>query len=207
VLDWWHSLTVVNRAFFSAAAFFSVFFLWQMIAAMLGLAGDHDVDAGDADSGFDGHDGHTDSFDADAEVDSTATMVAFKLMSLRAIITFCMLFTWGTALYLSQEVPLAKAMGISSLWGLAGMICIALLLTMLMKLAETGTKRIATAVGNQGTVYLDIPPEGQGEIRVTVSGVVSFVKARSVDGAPLNAGTPIVVDKILDESTVVVKKA
>jgi hypothetical protein len=207
VLDWWHNLSAINRAFFSAASFFSVFFLWQMLAALFGLGADHDVDAdgADVDSGFDGHDGHVGHFDADADADSTATMVAFKLISLRAIITFCTLFCWGTALYLSQGEPLSKSMAISSLWGLGGMASIAVLLSLLPKLADTGTKRIATAVGNQGSVYLDIPENGQGEVRVNVSGVVSFVKARSVDGSAIKAGTPVTVEKVLDESTVTVK--
>jgi hypothetical protein len=207
--SWWQSLTPINRAFFSAAAFCSVFFIWQMLAALIGLGSDDGMDdvsdGGDIDSDMDVHDGHVDHFEAGAETDSTATVVAFKLVSIRAIITFCTLFTWGTALYLNQGESLTKAMGISAIWGLAGMACIALLLSLLPKLADTGTKRIATSLGNKGTVYLDIPANGQGEIRVAVSGVVSFVKARSSDKSAIKAGTPVVVKQIIDESTVEVE--
>ena len=204
--DWWNSLDSVNRAFFSAAAFFSVFFIWQMLAALMGL-GDHDsagdMHDGDFDAGS--HDGHMDDFEADAAHDSTATVVAFKLLSIRAIITFFTLFTWGSALYLSQGVPLGKAMGISSLWGLAGMASIALLLAILPKMTDTGTRRIETALGREATVYLDIPENGRGEIRVDVSGVVSYVKCRSADGTAIKAGTPVKVEQIIDSSTVMVK--
>ena len=207
--SWWHSLTPINRAFFSAAAFFSVFFIWQMLAALIGLGSDDGMDdvsdGGDIDTDMDVHDGHVDHFEAGAETDSTATVVAFKLVSIRAIITFCTLFTWGCALYLNRGESLTKAMGISAIWGLAGMVCIALLLSLLPKLAHTGTKRIATALGNKGTVYLDIPAGGQGEVRVAVSGVVSFVKARSSDSSAIKAGTPVVVKQIIDESTVEVE--
>lgn len=201
MMDWWNSLTGVNRAFFSVAAFFSVFFIWQLLAAFLGL-GDDDgcddcTDAGDADV-----DGHGDAFEHGADVDSTATVVAFKLLSVRAIITFCTLFSWGCALYLNRGDSMSRAMTVSTIWGLAGMLCVALLLYMLPKLAHTGTRRIASAVGAQGTVYLDIPKGGTGEVRVSVSNVISYVKARGAGGRALKTGTVVIVKRALDETTV-----
>jgi len=197
MMNWWHSLTGVNRAFFSVAAFFSVFFIWQLLAAFLGLGNDDCGDAGNVDV-----DGHGDAFEHGADVDSTATVVAFKLLSVRAIITFCTLFSWGCALYLNRGDSLTRAMGVSTIWGIAGMICVGLLLYMLPKLAHTGTRRIASAVGAQGTVYLDIPKGGTGEVRVAVSNVISCVKARAPGGKALKTGTVIVVKRALDETTV-----
>ena len=205
--NWWQTLSPVNQAFFSAASFFSVIFLWQMVAALMGL-GDHDADAGggDADVSSDLHDGQVEHLEAGGGGhDSTATMVAFKLLSLRAIITFCTLFSWGSALYLNEGLSLGKSMGYASLWGMAGMLSIAFLLSLLPKLTDSGNRQIGTAVGQTGTVYLDIPADGQGEVRVTVSGRVSYVKARSADDAPLKAGTPVTVTKALDNATVIVK--
>ncbi len=200
---WWDSLTAVNRGFFCAAAFFSVFFLWQLIAALIGLdegGGDDVADGTDFDT-----DADVDDFEAGADADSSATVVAFKLLSIRAMVTFFTLFTWGTALYLSRGQGLARAMGISSIWGLAGMGSVALLLSLLPKLAHTGTKRIASSLGAHGTVYLDIPTGGQGEVRVAVSGVISFVKARAHGGGELKAGTPVIVKRIIDQTTVEVE--
>jgi len=197
---WWDGLTQINRAFFCAAAFFSIFFLWQMIAAILGLddeSGEDAADAGDVELDTD-----IDDFEAGADVDSTATVVAFKLLSIRAIITFCTLFSWGSALYLSRGQTLVHAIGVSVVWGLAGMGSVALLLWMLPKLAHTGTKRIASALGAKGSVYLDIPEGSQGEVRVAVSGVISFVKARAPGGKALKAGTPVVVTRMLDKTTI-----
>jgi hypothetical protein len=204
--EWWHNLTPINRGFFCVAAFFSVFFLWQMLAALFGLGdedgGDDVSDSGDVDADMDTD---VDDFDGGADTDSTATVVAFKLLSIRAIITFCTLFSWGSALYLSRGDSLARAMGVSSIWGLAGMGSVALLLSLLPKLAHTGTKRIASALDAQGTVYLDIPAGGQGEVRVAVSAVISFVKAREVSGVALKAGTRVIVKRIIDETTVEVE--
>ncbi len=200
--EWWHNLSSINRGFFCAAAFFSVFFLWQMLAALLGLGdddgGDDISDSGDVDSDMD-------DFDSGADTDSSATIVAFKLLSIRAIITFCTLFSWGSALYLNQGDGLTRSMGISAIWGLAGMASVALVLSLLPKLAHTGTKRISSSLGAEGTVYLDIPEGGLGEIRVSVSNVISYVKARDVSGKALKTGTPVVVRRIVDQTTVAVE--
>ncbi|MBT3293715.1 MAG: hypothetical protein HN919_00165 [Verrucomicrobia bacterium] len=190
---WWDGLTTINRGFFCAAAFFSVFFLWQLIAAMIGLDDDSGDDVGDG--------AGADEFDADAD----GTVVAFRLLSIRAIVTFCTLFTWGSALYLSRGEALGRAMGISTIWGLAGMASVAVLLSLLPKLAHTGTKRIASTLGAHGTVYLDIPEAGQGEVRIAVSDVISFVKARTHSGVAITSGTPVVVTRILGPATVEVE--
>ena len=98
--EWWDAMSSLNRAFYCSATFFSVFFIWQMLAALLGLAGD-DADV-DADTDLDAHgpDCSSHDFEQGADTDSSATLVAFKLLSIRAIITFCTLFSWGSALYL-----------------------------------------------------------------------------------------------------------
>ncbi len=199
--EWWQNLSSVNRGFFCAAAFFSVFFIWQLLAALIGL--------GDDDGGHDAGDScdvEGEDFDVDAHSDAPATVMAFKLLSIRAIITFCTLFTWGSALYLSRDVPLGKAMGISTIWGLAGMASVAIVLALLPKLAHTGTKRLSTALGMRGSVYLDIPEGGMGEIRIPVSGVISYVKAISTGGKALKVGTPVIVKRVLDETSVEVEE-
>ena len=38
--DWWQGLSGLNQAFYAAAAFFSAFFVWQFIAALMGMGGD-----------------------------------------------------------------------------------------------------------------------------------------------------------------------
>ncbi|MDP6525964.1 MAG: hypothetical protein QGH15_17270 [Kiritimatiellia bacterium] len=198
--EWWDTLSTLNKAFYSGAGFFSVLFIWQLLSALIGLGGD-DVDLdGDVDVDVSAdldHDGTYDDFEAGAEADSGETMTSFKLLSVRAIITFFTLFTWGGALYMNDGVPAHKATGLALIWGLAGGLMIAVLLNALRKLAETGNLQLATSLGTTGTVYLNIPENGTGEVKVTVSGVVSHVKARAKEGKAIVAGTPIqVVRKI-----------
>ena len=209
--EWWGELTKLNQAFYGAAAFFSVFFIWQLVAALMGLDTDEvDADADvdlDADGGVElDHDGTYDEFEQGAEADAAESTVAFKLLSIRSIITFFTLFTWGTALYLSQGVVTGRAMGLGTIWGLAGAFIIALLIYMMKKLTHTGTKSLRTCVGTTGTVYLEIPEGGVGEVRVTVSGVVSYVKAREKDGKGLKPNVPIRVRRLLGQTMVEIEE-
>ena len=207
--EWWEALSGLNRAFYSAAGFFSVFFVWQLVAALIGLGGDEmDADTDmDADGGGDlGHGGTYDNFEHGAHADAVESTLAFKLLSIRSIITFFTLFTWGTALYLNQGLVIGKALGLGTIWGLAGMFIVAALFFLMKKMAHTGTKDIRTCVGTTGTVYLEIPEGGEGEVRVTVSDIISYVKAREKDGKGLKPHTPIRVRRLLGQTVVEVEE-
>ena len=80
---WWSGLQVLNQWFFIAAAFFSVFFIWQIIMAFVGLGMDADIGM------------HADTFiHHDSPHDASASVDAFKLLSVRSVIAFFTLFTW-----------------------------------------------------------------------------------------------------------------
>ena len=209
--EWWSNLTSLNRFFYMAATFFSVFFVWQLIAVFVGL------DAGEAEADLDGADGADgvddgvdvdttyDDFEEGAAADAAETATAFKLLSVRSALTFLTLFTWGAALYLDRGNSLGTALTYSVLWGLAGMLSVALVFYLLRKLSESGTADLQTCVGRTGTVYVAIPATGEGQVRVTVSGVVSCVKARATGDSDINAGTVVRVARCLDTTTVEVE--
>ena len=90
---------------------------------------------------------------------------------------------------------------------LAGWFVVTLLINWMRKLAETGTPRLASCVGTRGSVYMDIPADGIGKVRVTVTGAISMIDARSAGDAAMSAGTPVTVTRVLDDSTVEVKAA
>lgn len=204
--EWWNGLTGATQFFCGLAAFFSVFFLWQIAAAFMGLNGDEmDVggDAGDVDMDVDLDADAPDDVDIDEVVESSQ---AFKILSLRSLVTFFTLFSWGSALFTADGMPVGKAMGIASIWGLVGMFSIAGIFYFMGKLAETGTKELASCKGQVATVYLDIPAEGFGEIKTSVSGAVEHVKARSVTGEALSSGTQVRVVKVIGQTLVEVEK-
>ena len=196
MMEWWSNLTAANQVFYVAAIFFSAFFVWQFMAALFGLGGgegEADVDAGadvDADVDVD-VDVDMDDIEAGSAGDAMESMASFHLISIRSILAFFMMFSWAGALYLNNKLPLGRSITYAVLWGAAGMIAAAGVVYMIRRLAETGTPRLATAVGTTGTVYMQIPAQGQGKVRVAVSGAISYVSARGRGGAEISAGTPV----------------
>jgi membrane protein implicated in regulation of membrane protease activity len=124
---------------------------------------------------------------------------------MRALLTFFTLFFWAAALYVERGGATSRVFGISALWGLAGMSAVAGLLHVLPKLAHSGTRDLESALNAEALVYLDIPANGIGEIRVAVSGSVCHIKARSVGGAAIPAGTPVTVCSRYGQTILVVK--
>ena len=228
---WWDGLSTEAKVFFSIAFVFSVLFLWQFIMTLVGLAGggaeaevgagDADVhvgaEVGEADAGAVDADvgdvhvgaevgGDADLADADGlEVSEAETTVSFKLLSLRSIITGGMLFGWAGGLYLQEGEPLGTAMLLAIAWAAAGALVVAALMYGMRRMQETGNRRLVTCVGQPGSVYMDIPKSGTGQVRTVVSGAVAFVSARTADGKALKAGTPVRVRRLLDPSTVEVE--
>ncbi len=198
--NWWNTLSGLNQTLYGIAICISVPFIWQLAASLLGLDHDGDMDASDADAGSDTDTG------ADGDVgDAVATVLAFKLLSARALLTFFTLFFWASALYLERGLPLSSVFGTALLWGLGGMASVALLLHLLPKLAHSGTRDLETALGTEATVYIDIPADGTGEVRAVVSGNVSYIKARALHGEAVKAGTPVAVRKRIGQSILVVE--
>jgi hypothetical protein len=199
-------LALLSEMYWGLAILFSLMFAWQLLATLFGhFSGAENVDAGAGghDIGAGGHDVN------DAAVHGADTIASFRLLSIRSATAFGLLFGWAGVLYMRQDPPLRSEFVIlySILWGAAGMVVVSLLFYFLMRMTETGTQRLATALGQRGTVYMDIPAGGTGQIKAMVTNAVSFISARTKDGQPLKAGTPVVVKRLLDASTVEVEKA
>ena len=202
-------MDALNQAFYIAAMFFSVIFLWQFIASLIGIGGGEadaevDVDADiDVDVEVDADiDGGLDHAEAMAASDAASTLQAFRLLSLRAILAFCMLFFWAGALYLDSGKSTTISILYATGWGVLAWGVITVLINMLHRLTETGTASISSSVGTTGSVYMDIPSDGLGKVRTVVSGRVSAVDARAAGGTAIPAGTPVRVVRVLDGTTV-----
>jgi membrane protein implicated in regulation of membrane protease activity len=218
MMEWWNGLSGINQAFFAGAAFFSVFFLWQLVAMLLGMAGGDEAELShDHDGGAGGHagaDGHAAEAQAgehgaahDGHHDAAHSVFAFKLLSVRSVLAFFTVFSWAGALYLMDGTSLSMALLLALVWGAVAMLAVSGLMSLVLKLTETGTTQIKSCVGTEGTVYIDIPAGGEGEARVFCRGVMSVLRARSADGTPIKSGTPVVVTRMLGANVIQVKPA
>lgn len=130
----------------------TVYLLIQVLAGQIG--GDLDIDA---------------DMDLDTGVGDGAG-AEFRMISLQSIAAFAMGGGWvGLTAYrgldwsLGWSIFAALAAGFGSGW------LIVTLLRQMTKLQESGNITIREAIGQRGTVYVMIPPAGQGSGRVTVS--------------------------------------
>ena len=194
---WWSELAPLNQAFYGCAVFFTLLFLWQFITTLIGLG--------------DSADGLGDDFnanDAGPDVDNSPYdhgVATFQLLSLRSIIAFGMLFGWAGALYLDLGLSIEESVLRGLVWGGAGMVLVAYFFYKVQQLSESHNRNLSSCIGNEGEVYIDIPENGAGQIRVMESGAVNYVSARSKDGQPIQNKTPIRVLRTLDMTTVEVE--
>lgn len=188
---WWNELSHLNQILYGIAVFVSVPFLWQLVAALIGLGGGDDIDDGSGD-------------DMDTG-DAAATVFVFKLLSVRAFLAFFTLFFWASALHLEQGMSVSKTLSTSVIWGLAGMALVGILLHLLPKLAHSGNRDLESALGSEATVYLDIPADGVGEVRALVDGNVSYIKARTANGHALKAGVPVTICQRIGQTLLIVE--
>jgi membrane protein implicated in regulation of membrane protease activity len=195
---WWSELKPLTQWFYAGSIFFSVLFLWQLVATFIGLAGDHDVDAGHDVSADTAHgDGHSH--------DQSDSVSVFRLLSLRSILAFATLFSWAGALYLDTNVEPGWAVFYAALWGLLALVLVAVMLNVLPRMSHAGNINMATTLDAIGTVHLNIPKKGEGEIRVLVSGVMTHVRAHTRDGEPVMAGASVRVVRVSSPNTVEVE--
>jgi len=199
-------MTLLTKAFAVAAVFCTVLFLWQIVSMMIGF----DVD-GHTDVGHDGID-HVDvgaSSDGSPvhHVDGTTHhdlggQIAFSLVSVRSVIAFATLFTWAGTLYLMSGTSAFLAVVYSLAWGGFAMCAVSYLIYKLVKLQEIGNVSLWSSIGEEGSVYMNIPAGGVGKVRVLVGGVLSFVNARTPGEVLLTAGTKVRVSRVLDDNTI-----
>jgi len=205
--SWWEGISGLNKVFVIAALAFTIVFLWQIIVMILGIDGDAHGDSvgGDSDhAAADTTDIHGTAQAGHAHAPG-GEAVTFTFLSIRSLLGFGTLFSWAGTLYLASGTPPIWAVIYSLVWGFIAMFAVAYTLQWIVRQQERGNASIWTALGEEGSVYITIPEDGAGKVRVKVSGAISFVSARSHQGNKLSAGTKIRVVGVLNENTLEVE--
>ena len=199
---WLQGLSFLTKAFLLSAFFFSILSIWQVLGSLLGVGGHFHGHAGGGhihDHAGHGHPGHHGQ-SAHPHEHGASDKVPFTFVTLRSVIAFGTLFSWSGTLYLIGGTHPLTAIILSLLWGLGAMFMVSWLLYWLVGLEETGNLRPDSALNEEGMVYIDLPSQGTGQIRVRVDGIVQYVKARSVKGEHLKRGTKVKVVGVSDHN-------
>ncbi|HBP06219.1 hypothetical protein FYJ85_13625 [Victivallaceae bacterium BBE-744-WT-12] len=166
----------------------SVIFALQFIMTVAGIHSDVELDG----AGFD-----VDSHDI-------SDIQGLNFFSLKAIVAFVTFFGWGGYFYGHLGwTGLAIAFGC----GLIMMFLTALVVSLLLKMQQSGNITPAELVGQRGTVYLTVPAGRApgGMVTVTLPGCTRQVSARADD--ELKTGTAVVISENLGGGSFLVVKS
>ncbi len=147
--------------------------------------------------------------DSGSDLDVSNSDISFKLLSLQGITAFLMMFGLaGRALLIdSRTGPVVALLGAVVAGGVS--VWVIMKLFAFMKGLQSRGEAIGPqmTVGQSGTVYLNIPPDGIGKVNVSVQGRVKEFQAKSNDKEPLATGTNIKVVEVTGDGILVVARA
>ncbi|MCH8333973.1 NfeD family protein [Candidatus Sumerlaeota bacterium] len=169
-----------------------IVFLLRCLLMLFGL-GDADVDVPGLDSGG-----------GDVIGDSD---VGFRLLSIQGLTSFFIMFGL-VGLALSRETEVAPSMAAFGAFaaGTGTLFVMAWITLLMLKMQSSGTMDMKKAIGEEGTVYLDIPGTGTGKARVAIQERIKVLDAVSADKKAIKTGARVKVVDVVGGSTVVVEK-
>ena len=205
---WWEALTLFQQIFICVAIPSTVLMVVQFVLTLIGmgdLTSDADVDV-DVDVDVDADlDDVTDAVDARDPFDYG---IAFRLFTLRGLISFLAVMGWTGYALGDGSIGYIGPVIISVVAGFLMMFAIAGLAYLFEKLQSNGNIQIANAIGKSGTVYLTVPKcrEGKGKINVVVQERYGEYEAVTDENEPLPFGTEVVVIATSGDDTLVVRR-
>lgn len=224
--EWWEGLSTLVQVLYCIAVPSTLLLLLQTILSISGFGGDSDVNLSDT-SGIDMGDisgadfgdvsdigdlgGVSDISDlaADApdgsEINVHGSYSSLQLFTVQGIVAFLAVSGWVSIAALSSGLPSAGAIPLGLVAGFFAMYGIAKLVQISKKLTENGTIDFRNAIGENATVYIPIPPTGEGEGKVTLTLQGRFMECSAVSNERemLKTGTSVRVTDLNGETLVV----
>ncbi|MBP5621330.1 MAG: hypothetical protein J6X44_04880 [Thermoguttaceae bacterium] len=199
----------MERIYLFCAIFGSAFVVVQFFtSAFLGHGGDDAIDL-DSDGGGDVVDGDVHGVgDHDAAHHDSGGHLFLKMLSVRTATAGIAFFGLAGLACRGTNISEAAQLGIAIACGLIAIVAVYYLMRALNSFNANGSLRTGSAVGAEGTVYLTIPAFRKGVGKVTIVQQERTVEydASTDSEFDLKPGVPIVVDKALTPSLLLVSK-
>ncbi|MBD5116428.1 MAG: NfeD-like protein [Ruminococcaceae bacterium] len=218
--DWWNNLQLVEQILYCIAVPASLILIIQTVMMLLGLGdGGEGINPSDT-SGLDMPDTDFDlsvdgDFSMDGDMDlsnhdisNPSDIADFRLLSVQSVIAFLCIFGWSGITAIANGMPEWAALVLAAVLGFAAMLLVAKIIQLSSKLAQNGTFNVKNLLGESGTVYIPIPPKGNGSGKINISCGERFLEfdAISEGNETLGTGVPVRVVDIVSGSTLVVEK-
>ena len=206
MMEWWNTLALDLQVFYGIGILATLLLVIQLIMTMLGLGDDGVADGMDAGFG-DGADGIMDGGDGAMEGGDSEHGDGLGLISTRTIVAFLAGFGWTGAMARGGDLGLPLAVVAAVAVGFVLMLMVFWLMRALYSLRQSGTLDYHNAIGEMGTVYVKIPPrgEGSGQIQLVVQGRLATVAATTDSVEPILSGKQVKVIKLQAGNTLQVE--
>ena len=205
MFQWLESLSILEKIFTSLAALGGFLFGIRVVMMFVGIGDDADhgdTDGGDVDGDAD-HGDHGDAVDSHAGAD---TMMSFTLLSFQGLTGFFMMFGLvGLALSRGNSGNITSMIG-GTVAGLATVWIVDKLFRFFNRMQSSGTLNLRNAIHEEGTIYLTIPAEETGKVRINVQGRLKVLSAISEDRTEIATDARVRVVNVVNENILVVKK-
>ncbi|MBE6672124.1 MAG: hypothetical protein E7599_01185 [Ruminococcaceae bacterium] len=173
-------MSLISQIFAVIAIPATLLLLIQTVMLFLGIGDDADGGADDLADGV--ADDLPDEADGvfgdqtDADTADLAGLEGLRILTLRGIIAFLVVFGWVGVAMDGAGIALFVTLPVAAVCGFAMMVVLALLMRAVMKLRNSGNADNRNAIGVSGKVYLTVPAArgGSGKVHLMLQG--SFVE-------------------------------
>lgn len=184
MIEWFKEMELFEQIYWMFAIPSTLIFIIILITTFIG----GDVDA---EGDFDG--------DTDGEI-------GFQFFTFKNMVGFFTIFSWVGIGCINNGFSSFSVILISIICGLVMMTAMAVLFYSMTKLVEDGSMKLKNAIGRTGTVYLPIKANngGFGKVQINIQGATHEIQSMTNDDEDLVVGTIVQVEKIIDNSILVV---
>lgn len=195
--NWWNALDSFEKFFWCLAIPFTVLFIIQMILMAIGIDNNGEID-------FDSHGDAQFEFDVGEDI---KIPINFRIFSLRNIIVFFTIFSWGGIVGNNNNFGVLKTLLFAIILALSVVVFLTFILKMLLKATQNGTMDIKNSIDSHGVVYLKIPGKGKGEgkVQLIVQGSLRELDAISEEGE-IMTGAKVKVTGVTTDKKLIVKE-
>ncbi|MCH5272580.1 MAG: hypothetical protein J1E35_02805 [Lachnospiraceae bacterium] len=182
---WWEALSILQKILYCIAIPATLILILQTVMVVMGF--------GDGDGGADFNPSDTSGLDLDVPEDISADMPdtdfgdgisdglgSLKLFTMQGIVAFFATFSWVSLVLVKTKMPDALALLFSFVCGVVMMYVVAKLLWLSARLAENGTFRLKSVIGEAAQVYVTILPSGENGGKVTLKSSSRFAELDAI---------------------------
>ena len=166
----------------------------QFVLTLVGLGGDHGLDTEHGFTGDVGHDVHAgDAHGAAAEGHDAqghhGSSWLFAMISFRTLVAAATFFGIVGLIAQSAQQPVGVQLLLAAVAGAGAMYGVHWMVRTMGRLGEDGTTRIRHAIGQEGTVYVPIPPNKAQPGKVQLNVQNRLVEYEAITSSPQKLAT------------------